>query len=151
MKYILISFAFLCAGCVSHTVYQDANRATSDDRLEILNVLETQADAWNAGNIEAFMSGYWRNKNLRFGSGGTIERGWTATLERYKRNYSSREAMGWLTFDDLDVQLFSGDAAVVHGRWKLQRETDTPGGLFTLVFRDFGEGWVIVSDTTTSG
>lgn len=151
MKYIICSLALLLAGCVHTNVHTHANSGTYDDALEIRNVLDTQVEAWNAGNIDAFMAGYWKNEQLRFGSGGTIERGWQATLERYQRNYSSREAMGSLSFDDLDVQVFSNEAAVVHGRWKLKRAADTPGGLFTLVFRDFGDGWVIVSDTTTSG
>jgi len=117
----------------------------------ILEVMTAQSKAWNRGDIPAFMEYYWKNNQLRFGSGGNIARGWQATLDRYLRTYSSREKMGHLNFSDLEVNSLASDAAVVHGRWELTREADTPSGLFTLVFRNFGAGWVIVSDTTTSG
>ena len=58
--------------------------------------------------------------------------------------------MGELTFDGLEVNMLSDDAAVVHGAWALQRENDRPSGLFTLVFQELDGEWKIVSDTTTS-
>ena len=117
----------------------------------IRDVLAVQAAAWNRGDIPAFMEHYWKSDELRFGSGGTITRGWQATLDRYLQRYSSREQMGQLAFSDLEVEQLAADAAILHGRWKLTRQNDSPSGLFTLVLRDFGDGWVIVSDTTTSG
>ncbi len=116
----------------------------------ILDVMTAQSEAWNGGDIPAFMEHYWKDDQLRFGSGGNITRGWQATLERYLRTYSTRAQMGQLDFSDLEVHPLARDAGVVHGRWKLTRNGDTPSGLFTLVFRDFGAGWVIVSDTTTA-
>ncbi|MEM6411792.1 MAG: DUF4440 domain-containing protein, partial [Pseudomonadota bacterium] len=113
--------------------------------------LSDQADSWNRGDINSFMEGYWRSADLRFGSGNTVVKGWQSTLMRYQTRYPDGAAMGELSFRELDVELLSDDAAVVHGAWQLQREEDAPGGLFTLIFRDFGDGWVIVSDTTTSG
>ncbi len=73
-----------------------------------------------------------------------------ATLDRYRRVYADRAAMGRLEFSDLEVDVVSGDAAIVHGRWKLYRANDEPSGLYTLIFRRIGGDWVIVSDTTTS-
>ena len=116
----------------------------------ILQVLEAQQAAWNRGDIDAFMEGYWKSEQLRFGSGGDVTLGWQATIDRYKARYTDRAAMGQLVFSQLQTEVFSPNAAIVHGRWALQRESDRPSGLFTLVFRYFGEGWVIVSDTTTS-
>lgn len=119
-------------------------------KIAITDVLETQNAAWNRGDIDAFMEGYWKSEALRFGSGGTVTKGWQGTIDRYKTGYADRAAMGRLDFTDLDIQVFSDNAAIVHGRWALERASDRPSGLFTLVFRDFGDGWVIVSDTTTS-
>ena len=43
---------------------------------EILKVLHTQQEAWNKGNLETFMSGYWKNDALLFvGSSGSTY-GW---------------------------------------------------------------------------
>lgn len=153
MKYVLIALTLALTGCMSITENKHDLTALTNATAEasIVSVLETQNVAWNNGDIDAFMEGYWKNEQLRFGSSGNITRGWQATLDRYKRVYNDRAAMGQLTFSDLDVQVLASDAAVVHGRWALERQNDTPGGLFTLIFRNFGNGWVIVSDTTTSG
>lgn len=116
----------------------------------IINVLQAQSEAWNRGDIDGFMAGYWNSEQLRFASGGDVTTGWAATNARYKARYKDRAAMGRLTFDRLETTVLAADAAILHGQWALDRETDRPSGLFTLVFRDFGQGWVIVSDTTTS-
>lgn len=121
---------------------------TEEDR--ILQVLMTQQEAWNAGDIDGFMQGYWVSPDLRFASGGTITKGWQATRDRYHTNYSDRSLMGELTFGEFDVVLLGSDAAVLHGAWALQREADRPSGLFTLIFRNIDDEWKIVSDTTTS-
>lgn len=112
-------------------------------------VLTAQQDAWNRGDIDAFMEGYWKNEQLRFASGGTVVKGWQATIDRYKTRYKDRAAMGELAFSALEVLPLTDEAAIVHGAWRLQRANDAPSGLFTLVFHKLGD-WVIVSDTTTS-
>jgi beta-aspartyl-peptidase (threonine type) len=123
---------------------------TEATETAITSIMTAQSEAWNRGDIPGFMEYYWKSDQLRFGSGGNITRGWQATLDRYLRTYSSRERMGHLDFSDLEIIALASDAAIVHGRWKLTRDADTPSGLFTLVFRNLGSGWVIVSDTTTS-
>lgn len=123
-----------------------------DDTVEtqIIAVLKRQQAAWNAGNIDAFMTGYWNSPELRFASGGTVTRGFEPTLNRYHERYSNRALMGELSFDGLEVVQLAPDAAVLHGAWHLKREADAPGGLFTLVFRRMEGEWKIISDTTTS-
>jgi hypothetical protein len=113
-------------------------QSTSDQAIRA--VLETQVQAWNAGNITEFMKGYWHSDSLRFASGGSIQRGWKSTLERYQKSYPDKAAMGVLTFSNLEITLFNDNAAVVFGAWKLQRQKDAPGGLFTLTFRKFPVG-----------
>lgn len=121
-----------------------------DPASDIIAVLTTQQAAWNAGDIDGFMLGYWRSPDLRFASGGQVTSGWQETADRYHANYSDRAIMGTLSFDELQVELLSDDAAVAYGRWRLVREQDQLSGLFTLVFRNFDGDWKIVSDTTTS-
>ena len=145
----------IVAGC--QVIEQPAPFASTpaivDARAEaaIINVLTEQSVAWNRADIPAFMEHYWKDDKLRFASGGNVVRGWQGTLDRYLARYSTPEQMGHLEFSELEVEALAGDAAIVYGRWKLTRSADTPSGLFTLVFRNFGNGWVITSDTTTSG
>lgn len=157
MKHILCGLAalFLLSACViidaeNASVTSEFSASEAASEAAILSVLNQQNAAWNRGDIDAFMEGYWKSDELRFGSGGSITYGWEATNARYKSRYKDRAAMGALEFTDLTVDLLSPSAAIVHGRWALERSADRPSGLFTLVFRDFGEGWVIISDTTTS-
>ena len=122
----------------------------AEDEKAIRAVLEAQDAAWNRGDIEGFMEGYDRSPDLVFTSGGKIRRGFDVTLERYKKTYANDDAMGKLSFSDLEITGVGPDAAVVLGRWKL---TDTPkagGGVFTLVMVRREAGWRIIHDHTSS-
>src|SRR5262249_12159208 len=118
--------------------------------IAIRAVLDAQRDAWNRGDIEAYMDGYDRSNDTVFVSGDNVNRGWQTVFDRYKRTYDSREKMGTLTFSDLDTRLLSNDTAVVIGRWHLQRANDEPHGRFTLIFRRTRRGWKIIHDHTSS-
>jgi ketosteroid isomerase-like protein len=113
-------------------------------------VIDAQAAAWNRGDLEGYMDGYDRSPNTEFVGGDTITRGWQTVLDRYRKNYSSREKMGALTFSDLEINILSKDAALVLGRWHLKRANDDPHGTFSLLFRKTKVGWRIVHDHSSS-
>jgi uncharacterized protein (TIGR02246 family) len=117
---------------------------------QIRAVLDAQVDAWNRGDIDGFMAGYANSPETVFISGGTITRGWQTVLNRYKKAYDSREKMGTLVFDEIEINMLDKDAAVVNGQWKLNRASDTPHGRFTLILRRLPEGWRVVHDHTSS-
>ncbi len=121
------------------------------EEAAIRAVLQQQEEAWNRGDIDAFMRGYLQTDSLRFASGGTEQRGWQATLDRYYRTYPDRAAMGTLTFDLRDIRLLTPRWAVVFGGYQLERAEDRPFGLFTLLFEKRSEGWTIVHDHTSAG
>jgi ketosteroid isomerase-like protein len=116
----------------------------------ITALLTSQDAAWNRGDIDAFMTGYWQSDDLRFASGGDVVRGYNATLARYKLRYPGPAGMGQLSTSDYEIDVLSADAAIAHGRWQVSRDAETFGGLYTLVLRKADDGWRIVSDTTTS-
>jgi ketosteroid isomerase-like protein len=113
-------------------------------------IITAQAAAWNRGDLEGYMDGYDRSPNTEFVGGDTITRGWQTVLDRYRKNYSSREKMGALTFSDLEITILSKDAALVLGRWHLKRANDDPHGTFSLLFRKTKAGWRIVHDHSSS-
>jgi len=117
---------------------------------EIQSALKAQQDAWNRGDIDAFMNGYARSPSPVFISGDEVERGWDTVRERYRKKYSDRTKMGTLTFSEIEVTPLSPDSAVVLGQWKLQRTNDQPHGRFTLVFKHLAEGWRIILDHTSA-
>jgi ketosteroid isomerase-like protein len=115
-------------------------------KLAIRKVMDEQTAAWNAGDLEGFMRGYWNSPEMTFVSSGKITKGWQPTLDNYKKTYGSKAQMGVLTFSDLEITVLGKDAAAVLGKWSLQREKDNLKGLFTLTFRKFKEGWRIILD-----
>ncbi len=140
----------VCA--LATAAYQDTTRAQPNAKTEaaIRAVLDAQAAAWNRGDLEGYMDGYNRSPNTEFVSGDRINRGWQAVLDRYKKSYDSREKMGVLTFSELEITVFSKDAALVLGRWRLKRANDEPHGTFSLLFRKTKAGWRIVHDHSSS-
>jgi beta-aspartyl-peptidase (threonine type) len=117
----------------------------------VRGVLDAQVEAWNKGDLEGFMKGYWKSPELSFFSGGERARGWQATLDRYRKRYQSEgQEMGKLSFSDLQVEVLGTDAAFVRGRFELERKKDKPTGQFTLIFKRMPEGWRIVHDHTSS-
>jgi len=140
-------FSFFLFGMSAAFAQSETRKSKISD--EIRQVMNQQTTAWNAGDIEGFMRGYWNSPELKFVSGTNVTKGWQPTLERYKKNYDSRSKMGVLTFSDLEITVLSKDAATVLGTWALQREKDKPGGKFTLIFRKFKDGWRIVHDHTS--
>jgi beta-aspartyl-peptidase (threonine type) len=126
------------------------DRPADDPEKAVRAVLDEQQTAWNKGDLEGFMAGYWKSDDLRFFSGPDVTQGWQATLDRYKKKYQADgKEMGKLTFSEVDAVKLGPDAALVRGRWKLKMSKDEPGGLFTLVFRRTPDGWRIVHDHTS--
>ena len=114
--------------------------------LKIKTVLAEQQHCWNNGDIDCFMRGYWNSDSLRFIGKSGINYGWQATLDNYKRSYPDKATMGKLEFDILSVEPIGAENYLVTGKWKLTRESDTPNGLFTLIWKRFGDEWKIVYD-----
>jgi len=129
---------------------QDKSKYDVKAANAIKAVMDAQAAAWNRGDLEGYMEGYDRSNNTEFVGADTITRGWQTVLDRYRRNYNSREKMGVLTFSDLEITILSKDAALVLGRWHLKRANDEPHGTFTLLFRKTKAGWRIVHDHSSS-
>ena len=152
MRFLWLA-VILCAACAPlsrQTVADDLHISLQQDEASIRSVLAEQQSAWNRGDIDAFMEGYWKSPQLRFTSGNTVTYGWDETLARYKKYYKTKDIMGQLSFDIMQVERSAPDLAVVLGRFTLKREADEPTGLFTLIFRKFDDEWLIVSDHTSS-
>ncbi|HZE63748.1 MAG TPA: nuclear transport factor 2 family protein [Pyrinomonadaceae bacterium] len=148
MRYrILTATNLLLLLCVTSVFSQ--TKAAKDAKA-IQAVLDAQCAAWNRGDIEGFMDGYERSEKTVFVGGDNVTRGWQTVLDRYKRNYDSREKMGTLTFSDLEITPIGNDAALVLMRWHLQRAKDEPHGRSTLIMRRTKQGWKIAHDHSSA-
>jgi hypothetical protein len=112
----------------------------------IRTLLENQSQAWNRGDLEGFMEGYWKNDSLRFIGKSGITYGWRQTLLNYQKGYPDKAAMGNLKFTLLHINQLSASYVQVIGKWQLTRAIGDVGGHFTLLLELIDGKWLIVSD-----
>ena len=142
-----------CAPARRDGIEPQADAGPSDESRvahDLLDLLNEQVDSWNRGDLEGFMSYYWRSEDLTFISGDRVYQGWEATLKRYKRHYPTKQDMGWLDFSDLQVESKGPNEAEVTGRWRVRADRKVSGGGFVLKFRKLERRWLIVRDKTTT-
>ena len=153
MKRIAITIATALLGLLALPVgllFPSGVFAAPSAQAQIEAVLHAQQDAWNRGEVEAFLQGYWHSPELTFsGSGGTM-RGWDGVLARYRKSYPDRASMGQLAFSGLEFRQLGPTAYLVLGSWHLTRASGDVGGVFTLIFERFPEGWRIIHDHTSA-
>lgn len=137
MRSLLLSFSLLLTICVS---------AQSPDETAIRQLLDRQTAAWNRGDIDQFMDGYWESDSLMFIGKSGVTYGWVNTLKNYKRGYPDTAAMGKLRFELITIKRLSDDYYFVVGKWFLKRSIGDIGGHYNLLFRKINGKWVIVAD-----
>ena len=116
------------------------------DETEVRNVLAKQNAAWNRGDVDAFMVGYWENDSLMFIGKSGVTYGYKNTLSNYKKNYPDTATMGKLTFTLIQVKQLSPEYFHVTGKYYLTRTIGDASGHFTLMFRKINGKWVVISD-----
>ena len=138
------------------TVRRDASA-----REGVRKLLAVQSEAWSRGDVETFCSTYAEDATYVSPSG--LTRGRQEVLERYRKRYPGRAAMGTLTLDVVEMRTawgtevsMLGDAVPsrVHsvsvvGRWTLKRDGQPNAtGLTLIVLRPRGDAWEIVQDAS---
>ena len=123
---------------------------SKNDSISIVTKLFKQQDDWNTGDLDAFMEAYLNTENLVFsGSSGPIY-GWKATRDRYKKSYSTRQLMGTLDFEILNIISLSDSVAQLQGSFYLKRDMEDSRGFFTLTWLKIKDQWFIISDHTSA-
>lgn len=120
---------------------------------EIRTVLKDSETAWNRGDLEIFASYYEDSPDTTFMGREVVRGGTKAILDRYRRAYPTREAMGTLTFSEIEVRPLAQGVALATGKFELKRTKEGGGdasGRFTLILRETSSGWKIIHDHTSS-
>jgi ketosteroid isomerase-like protein len=126
-----------------------AGWAQQSPQEQITQTLQAQTQAWNRGDLNSFMQGYWQSDSLLFIGKSGLTYGWQQTLDNYQKNYPDARAMGQLSFLEINVKpLPGGEAYFVVGRWHLKRDKSAGdlGGYFSLLWEEKDGQWVVVAD-----
>jgi ketosteroid isomerase-like protein len=139
MKQLIFLIIILC-------IFTGSIQAQSKDEMEVKKILAEQDAAWNKGDLESFMKGYWKSDSLMFIGKSGITYGWQKTLDNYKKGYPDTAAMGKLNFEYIEMKQLSDNYFFVVGKWHLTRTFGDLQGAFTLLLRKIDGIWVIVKD-----
>ncbi len=120
--------------------------AQTKDAQKILEILENQEKAWNNGNINQFMHGYWENDSLVFVGKNGLTYGFKNTLANYKKNYPNKAQMGQLKFTILSMKALGKTFYSIIGKWELTRTVGNLNGHYTLLLKKINGEWKIISD-----
>ncbi len=147
MQRLLLAFLFgftLFLQSADLSAQNGANKAIKT----VLERIELQKAAWNNGDLEGFMDYYWKSDELQFISASGVTKGWLATLDRYRKSYPDREAMGQLEFEIISADQRSKKVVTIGGKYILTVANKNIVGYFLLVWEKRGKDWVIVVDST---
>ena len=144
--------AGLAALLVFTTACAPSPSRVEDPAAEVRAVWNAQVEAWNRGDLDAFMAGYWNSPDLVFFSNKTETRGWQQTLERYRATYKAEgRQMGTLDFPQLEFKVLGPEAVLARGQWRLKTPDGKEStGMTSVTFQKRPEGWRIVHDHSSS-
>lgn len=123
-----------------------AQKTAESPETIIRQILGKQTAAWNRGDLEAFMQGYWKNDSLLFVGKNGPTYGYNTTLQNYRKSYPDNATMGQLKFTLLQIRALSSDTWFVLGKWALTRTAGNVSGHYTLLFKKINGQWVIIAD-----
>jgi len=121
-------------------------QAQNKNENAIRAMLSAQEAAWNTGNLEQFMIGYWQSDSLMFIGKNGPTYGYDKTLENYKKGYPDTAHMGKFTSTIVSMKRLSAKYYFVIGKWFLKRTIGDVSGYYTLLIRKINGKWVVVAD-----
>ncbi len=135
-------------GWLAQAQIADVRRATAGSSA--FDAVKLQQDAWNRGDLDAFLSHYAMTDDITFYSDDKVSKGWVGLNDRYRKRYSDPALMGKLEFTELEYTPLSADAVMVRGRWTVTETPNAGTGLFTILIRKTDTGWKVVHDHTSA-
>lgn len=125
------------------------------DAAVLTRQFETQfqrsADAWNRGDLDAFVSDYAADTLPTFMAGGHLHRGHEWIREHYAPLFQPGARRDSLRFEEFHVRPLTDDLALITARFILFRgDSTTASGPFTLLMQYQAKGWKILHDHSSS-
>lgn len=149
----VLGATLLASGCRIESVGNGGEPAPEEPGLDILVavMLETQAIAWNDGDLDGFMAAYARSPETTYiGASGLIV-GIDGIRARYAPLFEPGAARDSLRFADLVTRELDPRLGIATARYILERDgAVTSTGPFTLVLMRVEGDWRIVHDQSAA-
>ena len=120
-------------------------------QLDVTKVLLAQEAAWNNGDLDAYVSHYKDAPDTQAILGSPV-RGLANIRLAFRANFPSRDVMGTLAQDSVEVRALGDDFALATGKYHLTRSHKAGGdasGSFTEILEKTPTGWQIIFSETT--
>ncbi len=147
--------AFACAvlafiiGCTP-VPQRESDPEETDPTAVVTALLTESAAAWNAGDLERFVSDYARDSTTTFVSGGRVRSGFTWIRGNYAPAFERGAARDSLQFQSVAARWLGPEHVLATARFVLFRgDSVTASGPFTLVLREVEGDWKIMHDHTS--
>ena len=141
-KFLLV----LVTSCL-YTACSQHSKPKFDPKAEevaIRAVISAEQIAWNNGDIDAFMEGFWKSDSLQFISARGLSRGWEATRENYIKGFPERSSMGTVSYQILSLTPLAPNIFILTSRYEITQEIGKREGIFTAIFRKVNGKWLAV-------
>jgi len=150
MPKVPLSRAF--AGAVVLTAVSCSPPATAPDpTAEITAMLARSAVAWNAGDLDGFVSDYANDSTTSFVAGGRPRYGYDWIRSNYAPLFEPGAERDSLHFENVAARALGPAYAMATARFVLARgDSITSSGPFTLVLQRIEGRWKILHDHTSS-
>jgi uncharacterized protein (TIGR02246 family) len=123
----------------------------SREQLDVTKVLLAQEAAWNAGDLDGYVSHYKDAPDTQ-AILGTSAHGLETIRNAFRQNFPSRETMGRLENSEVEVRELGEKFALVTGKYHLSRSHKDGGdatGTFTEIFEKTAAGWQVIFSENT--
>jgi len=132
-----------------------ARPAPLPDSVELARTITAQfsrsADAWNRGDLDAFVVDYAPDSVTGFVSGGHVRHGFAWIREHYAPRFVPGATRDSLRFEEFEIRPLAAAVTLVTARFVLYRSgRTTASGPFTLVMERRPDGWKILHDHSSS-
>ena len=147
----ILMMLFSCTSASESDGMQSEEKVNYDpgqDFDAIKAVMSMQEEAWSAGDLEQFMTGYINDESLTFIGSRGLSYGWETTLANYKKGYPDKAAMGKLSFEVLELKSLSPEFCYMIGKFYLTRDAEDLSGYFTLLWQKIEGEWKVIADQT---
>jgi uncharacterized protein (TIGR02246 family) len=140
------------AGCLAAlAAFACGQPATDDPRGAAAEMLDRSAAAWNAGDLDRFVSDYADDTATTFVAEGRPQYGYDWIRSHYAPVFQPGASRDSLRFENVAARSLGRDHRLVTARFVLHRgDSVTASGPFTLILRRDGDTWKIIHDHTSS-